>query len=220
MVIEIIDGVNKSNNGDMIVLTDFADDIQSKNSIIVASALYGRINNTKIVPVKLESSTQDLQTIEQEHAEIHSGDHYNYCDYSAAGLGSGATVEILMTTGDTDKLPHLVFEAYSVTGATLELFEGVSGVVGGTVITPRNNNRVSTNTSNVTMIKDPSSIASDGTRAAGFLVGAGRNAGFASRSKENILKKNTTYMIRVTSLASSNRISWCADWYEHTDKNP
>lgn len=167
----------------------------------------------------IDSSTNTLQIIDYEHHEIHSGSHYNYCDYSANSLASGAIIEFLMTTPNTTEWTHLAFEVYSATGCTIELFEGASGIVGGTTITPRNNNRNSSNTSNVSLIRDPTSIASDGVRAAGFLAGAGRSSGFADRSKENILKQNTTYLVRITSTAAQNRISWCAEWYEHTDKN-
>jgi hypothetical protein len=80
------------------------------------------------------------------------------------------------------------------------------------------NNRASIKTSAVVMLQDPA-IVSDGTRAAGFLAGGGRVAGFADRSKETVLNRNTTYILRITSTSSQNRISWCAEWYEHTAKN-
>lgn len=79
---------------------------------------------------------------------------------------------------------------------------------------PRNNDRSSLNTSAVTLIKDPSAITSDGTSAARYLAGAGRTAGFVTRERENILIPETSYLLKITSLANSNDISWCADWYE------
>jgi len=196
----------------------FSDNLDGSHGQVTASAMFGRVDNDTLVPIKIDGSTQDIQAIEHEHAEIHGGDHYNFCDYSAAGLASGVVIEFVLTTADTDKLPHLVFEVWSATGATIELFAGSTNVVGGTPLIPRNNRTDSINTSGVTVVQDPASIT-DGVRAAGFLAGAGRTAGFASRGKENILTRNTTYMIRITSTASQNRISWCADWYEHTDRN-
>jgi hypothetical protein len=198
--------------------TAFTDNIDGKYGLVNASALYGRVSDSLLVPVKVEGSTQDLQIIEQDHAEIHSGDHYNYCEYSL-GEGSGATIELVVTTPNTTKWAHTTFEFYASEGATIELFEGTSGITGGTSITPRNNNRNSINTSALTIIKDPTTITSDGTRAAGFLAGGGRTAGFTTRGKENVLKQNEIYLIRITSLAVSNDISWCGEWYEHTDKN-
>lgn len=170
------------------------------------------------IPISVDDSTETLQVIEYEHHEIHSGSHYNYCDYSL-NESSGNTIELVITQPDTAKWAHVTFEFYASEGATIELYEGTSGVTGGTTITPRNNNRNSINTSVLTIIKDPAAITTDGTRAAGFLAGGGRTAGFSSRDKENVLKQNTSYLIRITSLAVSNDISWCGEWYEHTDKN-
>lgn len=31
------------------------------------------------------------------------------------------------------------------------------------------------------------------------------------------IETNQTYLVRITSLANSNDISWCVDWYEHTN---
>ncbi len=40
------------------------------------------------------------------------------------------------------------------------------------------------------------------------------------RSKEIILKYNTTYVFRITNeTTSDNVISWGANWYEHIDRN-
>ena len=169
--------------------------------------------------VRIDASTNSLQTVDYEHHEIHSGSHYIICDYSSAGLGSGTVIEFLFTTPNTAEWSHLTFSVFSATGATIELFSGATGITGGTPITPRNNNGNSINTSNVTIIQDPSAITSDGTRIAGFLAGAGRESGFVSRSKENLLTQNSTALVRITSTASQNRISWCAEWYEHTNKN-
>ena len=168
--------------------------------------------------VRIDRSTNSLQTVMYEHHEIHSGSHYNYCDY-ALGQGSGTTIEFVMTTPNTTEAPHLTFSASGTDGITVELFEGTTGIVGGTAITPRNNNRNSGNTSNITLVKDPSSIASDGVRASGFVGGGTRVAGNVARSNEIILGQNLIYLVRLTSLANSNDIGWCAEWYEHTPKH-
>ena len=166
----------------------------------------------------IDASTESIQTISYEHHEIHAGSHFYYCDYQM-GNASGAIINFVITTPNTTKWAHLVFDAYSSEGSTLEVYEGATGVVGGTSITPRNNNRNSLTASTMTLVKDPASIAGDGARAAGYLVGGTRAPGSESRDREIILKQNTTYLLRITSLANSNDISWCAEWYEHTDKN-
>jgi hypothetical protein len=68
------------------------------------------------------------------------------------------------------------------------------------------------------LIQDPNSIT-DGTKIAGYLAGANRNSGFVSRDREIVLKQNTTYLFRFTSLANSNAISFCGEWYENLNKN-
>ena len=183
-----------------------------------ALATNSELVNANGNPIGIDEATRSMQVIEYEHHEIHSGSHYNVCDYSAAALASGAVIEFLFTTPDTAEWSHLTFTIFSATGATIELYSGATGITNGTAITAFNNNGNSTNTSNVVILKDPSGIASDGVRVAGFLAGAGREAGFSTRSKENVLTQGSTALVRITSTAAQNRISWCAEWYEHTNK--
>lgn len=166
----------------------------------------------------VDAVTEVLSVISYEHHEIHSGSHYNYCDYSL-GEASGAIIEFIFITPDTASWAHLTFEASASNGATIEIYEQASGITGGTTITPRNNNRNSVKTSGVTLIKDPTTITSDGGRASGYLAGGGKTSGIVSRDSEFMLQQNQTYLLRITSLGSSNDISWCAYWYEHTNKN-
>jgi len=51
------------------------------------------------------------------------------------------------------------------------------------------------------------------------LAGAGKEAGIVTRSKENILSVSNVFLVRISSLAVSNDISWSFDWYEHAPKN-
>lgn len=166
----------------------------------------------------IDSSTETLQQISYEHHEIHAGNHFNYADYALA-QAIAAEIEFVITTPNTTKWSHATLEFSASEGAAIELYEGASGITGGTSITPRNNNRNSSKTSDMTIVKDPTSITSDGTKASGFLAGGGRVAGIKSREKEFVLKQNETYLIRITSLANNNDISWDAEWYEHTNKN-
>jgi len=168
--------------------------------------------------VQMDAVTNALISIAQEHHEIHEGAHYFYADY-ALSQSSGSTREFVLTTPNNTKWIHLVWSVYAGDGATVELYKDASGITGGTSITPVNNNGNSANTSGVTLVKDPTSITSDGNRAAGYLAGAGRVAGDTKRTNEIMLEQNTIYLVRITSLANSNDISWDAEWYEHTDKN-
>ena len=151
----------------------------------------------------------------QEHHEIHEGDHYFIDNYQLA-LANAATIEFLITTPDTTKWGHFTFSMWSSQGATIDVYKGPTGITGGSAIIPVNNNGNSTNMSMISIIKDPTEITSDGAFAAGFLAGAGRDAGIASRDKEIIFQQNQTYLLRLTATAGPGSVSWGFDWYEHT----
>lgn len=153
--------------------------------------------------------------IEYEHNEIHEGNHFFICDYATSGFNSADTIEFVITTPDTTKWAHMTIGFESILGATLDVYEGSSNVVGGTAVTPKNNNRNSDTVSTLTILKDPTSIT-DGTKIAGFKAGANRRAGAVQRDREIILKQNTTYLFRFTSSANSNAIGYCGEWYEES----
>jgi len=199
------------------LLDSVSDDLDGKYGLVTASGMYGRTDGI-VRPVQIDASTHSLIAMSYEHHEIHDGNHFNYCDYSL-GEAVGATIEFVLTTPNTTKWIHFNFTVASTDGATIELYEGTSGITAGTAITPRNNNRNSLTASGVTLIKDPTAITSDGVRASGYLAGGGRVSGVITRDTEYMLGQNRTYLMRITSLANGNDISWAADWYEHTDKN-
>jgi len=206
MSLEELENTISSNGNTQLNVTNF-DSLGNEGNLI--SGLNYVAGNEGI-----DFMTMNLTTINQEHHEIHNGDHYNICDY-ALNQASGAIIEFVMTTPATGPNIHLTLGVSSSSGATIELFEGTAGVTGGTALTPRNNNRESIKTSLTTVIKDPTTITSDGTRASGYLAGGNRFGGFLQREREFVLAKNQSYLIRITSLAVSNDISWCSEWYEH-----
>jgi hypothetical protein len=178
--------------------------------------ILGKTSDTTTQVPRIDIATHSLQTIEYEHHEIHAGSHYFICDYDSS-IANNETIEFVLTTPDTTSWTHMSLDFSSILGVSLEVYEGASAIVGGTSVTAINNNRNSANTSGMTILKDPTSIT-DGTRIAGFLAGANRTGGFQQRDREIILKQNTTYLFRFTSLANSNAISFCGEWYEHTNK--
>jgi hypothetical protein len=105
----------------------------------------------------------------------------------------------------------------SILWASLNVYEWASNIVGWTAVVPLNSNRNSINTSNLTILKDPISITT-WTKIVWFLAWANRSSWAVSRENELILKQNTIYLFRFTSLANSNAISFCGEWYEHTNK--
>ena len=168
-------------------------------------------------PLRLDSSTHSAQIVDYEHHEIHSGSHYFVAGQETEA--SAATIEFIVVTPDSTSWSHMTFEIVGSGDTTFAIYEGASGITGGSSTTPLNNNRNSANTSGLTLTKDPTSITSDGTLIYEQRVGSNRQAGLLGRGQEIILKQDETYLFRVTSNAASNNISYKAEWYEHTDKN-
>lgn len=179
--------------------------------------IMGLISDSVARPVRVDASTHTLQTITYEHHEIHAGSHYFICDYDLNNAAS-ATIEFVFTTPNTTKWIHITLDFAASEGATMEVYKTPTGVSGGTALTAINNNGNSANTAGLTVVKNPT-ITTDGTRVTGFLAGGGRTSGFNKREREVIFEQNTVYLVRITSLANSNDIGYCAEWYEHTDKD-
>lgn len=176
-----------------------------RNKIIIQDAA-GRVS-------EFDNLFRSILVQQTEHREIHEGDHYEICDF-ALGVNNAAEIELVITTPDTTEWSHFLFEVTGSSGVSVEIFEGSNTVVGGTPITPLNNNRNSVNTSNLTILQDPTTIV-DGVQILGFVGGTNVRTGIIERTKESILKRDETYLFRITSLAANNNISYCCSWYEH-----
>lgn len=154
-------------------------------------------------------------SIDYNHKEIHNGDHYFLADV-LTGVASGANTDFRLVTPNTTKWAHMLFTITASAGATITIYEAAT-LSGGTAATARNNNRNSSNTSGLTITSGPT-VTATGTKLGAFVAGGIREAGMISRDFEIILKQNTTYLFRITSLGNSNTISYAAEWYEHTNK--
>lgn len=163
-----------------------------------------------------DSATHAINVVDYEHHEIHSGSHFFIADHDTS-VAVNETLEFVFTTPDTTKWAHLTLQFASILGATLDVYEGTADIVGGTPVVPKNNNRNSATASVMTVLVEPTSVT-DGTKIAGFMAGAGRTAGNVDRDKEFVLKQNTSYLFRFTSLANSNAWSYVGEWYEHISK--
>jgi hypothetical protein len=130
------------------------------------------------------------------------------------------------TTPDTTAWTHLVFSIDCEAETEWYIYEGVTINVAGTAITPRNNDRNSSNTSGNTLagITNTSvANANADTAVAGAtviehgIVGAGKTGGSESRSRELILKQNTVYCMRAIANAAGYT-DFIMSWYEHTNQ--
>ncbi len=153
----------------------------------------------------------------QEHHEIHEGDHYFYSD--CITLADSATQDYMLTVSDTLIRKHITFTIKGSAGITIALFEGTDKT-GTALQTSYNNDRDSANQAELAIHKGTSGGSTDGTDihpdCDGSSAGKG-TAGVLQRSNEIILMTNTKYIVRITSGANSNNISTNFEWYEHTD---
>ena len=158
---------------------------------------------------------EGLNAIDTAHHKAHEGDHYFIHGYTT--LDTDDTVEFVVTTPDSSTHAHMLFDLQSEKTLTVEFYEGTSGVEGGTTATPQNNNRNSSNTSMLSIKKDPTSIGDDGSLIGSYKWGSRKLGGDVSRDQEIILKADETYLWRFTSGEDSNNVWWRGSWYEFAE---
>ena len=169
----------------------------------------------------IDSSTQALETVNYEHHEIHGGGHFFVAGFET--LASGASAQFQVTTPDTTKWLHMSFEIGGTSQTEMYIYEGAVG--SGVVITPFNNNRNASTTSDAIIWKN-GSLSVPGTLIYAQSKGMGgatpskaNTAGVtSSNNKELILKSGTTYNFNIMSADADNVVTYYGGWYEHTDK--
>lgn len=172
---------------------------------------------------RLDSSTHSLQMIDHGHHEVHDGVHYFVSGSTVLALENDV-LGFTLTTPDTTKWIHMLWSVSSSGPITVQLYEGSSGISGGSSVTARNSNRNSSNTSGATILQTPT-VATPGTLIASAAFGAAGAKAFAptggstTRDSEIILKQNTAYYWKITANAATVTVSYNADWYEHTNKD-
>lgn len=192
-------------------------EITTSNQLKTANHAF---NDTNWHELKMDGTTRALTTIDFAHNEIHDGDHYFYTD--TANLGSAATREYLITVADTDVVPHFLFDIIGSLKTTVDIFETTTKT-GGMAQTVFNNDRRSANTAETVVTHTPAG-SGDGTKIFTCTLGtatgsSGKGAGGGARGESEILlKKNTKYLIRVTSGAADNDICTKLTWYEHENE--
>jgi hypothetical protein len=184
-----------------------------------------KLQGAKYGPAGIDGSTNTLQTIPYEHHEIHSGSHYFISGVTDLSINN--VFDMQFTTPDTTKWAHLVFLLSVESETEWYIYEGATINVAGTTVTPRNNDRNSSNVSGMTVAgitntsvgnADADTATAGATEIAHGIIGAGKDGGVIGREKEIILKQNTVYCFRGIANAAGY-ISYIVEWYEHTNKN-
>jgi len=146
------------------------------------------------------------------------GEVFNYANFST--LGNAEELDFVFTTSAS----NFVFFASSLntTGSTtVELYENPTLGAAGTARTPFNFNRNSSTVAQVT-IDEGQTISAVGTlltRSSIGQAGSGNTTvGGAAGGGGMVLKLDEDYLLRITSLAASNVVSYSFLWSEVTPR--
>ena len=172
--------------------------------------------------VRMDASTNSLQTVPYEHHEIHSGSSFHTSDVRSVDT---TTFKWQITTPDSLVYSHMLFNL-ECTGEMLLLVTEGSDRTDGTALTEVNRNRVGTPAVAGTIVTHtPTAGTTDGaitiltTRVGSTGVGSKTISGGGSRgTNEYVLKPNTKYVVSITTYAAVY-VSLELDWYEHADKH-
>jgi len=180
--------------------------------------------------VRIDASTNTLQTIDYGHHEIHAGSGF-HAEAKAAG-GSGTKATITLTTPNTTKWAHVIVSFYSNVEAQVSVGEGATVTAeSGTTLPAYNRNRNSgtatTMISEGTTGGDAAGALTQGATVSNFgtalvddrQIGSGREGGETRELGEWVLKQNTIYAFECESQAASSEVRVIIDYYEHTDKH-
>ena len=165
--------------------------------------------------VALELQTKSLITVGPAFDASIRGEVFFLTDVIT--LGSGGDVEFVFNVPASD----LVLMTASISSggeATIELFEGPTGVSGGTTRTSFNFNRNIATAADMTVVENPT-ISGAGTKLSEAQIGqAGQgNASIGGETGGGlILKSSEAYLLAITSLAAGNNISYDFVWTEYT----
>lgn len=179
---------------------------------------------------KFDSKFKVPVVINAEHSEIHEGCSFErHIDSANAHVSS---LNVAFKTLNSAKLAHMVFGFTASDTVLFEIFEGATWTQGsGTLLTIFNNERDSGGNSLV-MLEDngqptftaSNAVIQDVTGIAGGIVFENqytyseKKSGGDTRqsSHEWDLKRDTTYIIRMTETSGNCKMSIDLHWYEHT----
>jgi len=184
------------------------------------SVIKGLITGDIPKSIRLDASTETMQVITYEHHEVHAGCHFFYTD--SVSVNSDAAQNYLITTPDTTKWAHFVFDIDGLGVTDIKIYEGGDrvGTSGQTIF---NSDRNSATSATTTIHKWTSTGSTDGNLIYSYKSGSdtnqSRTTSQAEHNEEIILKQNTKYLIVIASTTNSNLINCHLSWYEHTNRS-
>ena len=171
---------------------------------------------------RLDTTTHAQNVIDYAHHEIHAGSHYTFST-GIADLDDGNSKNYILTVPNTEKWPHILYQVDGALFTKVEMFENTTHST-GVAFDTFNNDRNSLNAAGL-IISNSSGDGSDGSLiySTSFGISTGPGGKIAGGSNvrgdaEWILKQDTKYLYKITSLTDNNNISLITEWYEHTNK--
>ena len=166
--------------------------------------------------VTIDSSTGAITIIDYAHHEIHEGDAYTACKIFT--LPGGGLANILLTTADTAKRSHFVFNLVSDDVMTVNLYEAPD-YAGGVGVNSYNRDRGSANTAGMVLAHTAiDSGGGKGTLIWTFKGGANKTVTNSESDRfEFKLDRNKKYLLEAVG-ALNDSVTFLLDWYEHTDR--
>ena len=161
--------------------------------------------------VPMDSLIDARVTIDSGHNKIHAGKHFVVS--GQATLASAAVQDILFTV-PAGKYSHVLFTIRSTGEANSYLSENPTVSENGTLQPAINRNRVSANTSDISVHRSPT-VSTPGTTLISYHFGSGQTSGGDARANNEWIFNEGLYLLRITSEAANNDVSWIVDWYEN-----
>jgi hypothetical protein len=145
--------------------------------------------------------------IDISHQAVHDGSSYS-TEHEFTGVGAGATAEMLIVVSANEAL-HFDYRLSAENDCRIEIFEAPTATP-GTAKTIYNQNRSSTNTTDATITHTPTGVTAGSTVIHRRIFfgsfssgGVSANSGSSARAPEIILKKSTSYLVRLTNNAGT-----------------
>jgi len=163
--------------------------------------------------VRIDASTNTLQTIEYEHHEIHANSHYFVTDFTT--LAAAATLDFCLVIADDPAVLHMVFN-FAATGLIqLDIYENTDFDADGNLAIQRANNRNKTFSGTHTGADDQATVMTDSTAA--FTIDAliGWKIYNITDGSYGIITDNDATTVTVAALIGGTGQDWdTSDQYE------
>ena len=164
-----------------------------------------------------------VTTITTPHLRAHQGRVFTG-RVSSDSLANGSSISIYFKTGlNSDTAPHIIFDMSGSVKFRMEVFEGATATAStGVDVAAVNKNRQSSNTSSVISnssvtgsYTQNATITGTGTLLLRDSISSGHKlGGTIDFDRELVMKEDTTYLLRLTSLDNANFCKLNIDWYE------